>query len=215
MPTLVSIFYHTISRLLLIFNPPPEAATIQSISNPNTTTTTTSLPSPPNNTQSDHPILSFNSPNDLESGNQQSSISIQNIVDTDLLEWKRIGKVAQTVGFGGFGGFVTLFVDTPSSATTRPALYMVYLILVCLGLATSIGLSAYSIIKMGSPTVGLVQKKLIHFTFFFVLLSCFFRLLVALPLVDFGIVIVLILIGLLVIVLYLLLSSRSQRQAPN
>ncbi|KAL0925263.1 hypothetical protein M5K25_003582 [Dendrobium thyrsiflorum] len=215
MPPILRTFFNYISGLLISFNPsppsqPPPPAT-QSISNPNSTTTT-SLPSPPNNitspTQSaDHPILSFNPSHDLESGNQPSPILIPNNIHIDLLEWKQIGKIAQTAGFGGFGGLITLLVNAPGSVTTHHALYMAYLMFVCLGLASSIFLSVFSIVKKGSPTVGLVQKKLVYFTLFFVVLACFFRLQITLPLVDLGFVMVPASIGMLVIALFLFLCS--------
>ncbi|KAH0468049.1 hypothetical protein IEQ34_003082 [Dendrobium chrysotoxum] len=214
-PILLTLFHYFISPLLIIFNqPPPPPRATQSISNPNSTTTT-SLPSPPKNlispTQSDRPILSFNPSHDLESGNQPSPIPIPNNIDIDLPEWKRIGKDAKTVGFGVFGSLITLFVNTPRSPTSHPALDMAYLTFVCLGLASSICLSAFSIIKEASPTVCFVQKKLISFTLFFVALACLVRLLISLLLIDLGLVTMLVLIGFLLIALYLLHSAKLPR----
>ncbi|KAI0524270.1 hypothetical protein KFK09_003636 [Dendrobium nobile] len=164
-----------------------------------------SLPSPPNN-------LYSSTQSDLESGNP---ISIpNNNIDSELPEWKRIGKFVQTVNFGLFGAFISLLVNNPTSATIHPAHYIPYFTFVCLGLASSICLAAFSIIMKGSTTVCFVQKKLMYFNFFFVLLACCFRLQIALPLFAVGLVTVLVLIGLLVILLYLLLNSRcsSSRQ---
>lgn len=83
-----------------------------------------------------------------------------------ILDWKRTGKVGHIVGFGDFSASVTLILNTSSSIVTHRALYMAYIIVVCLDITTSIGLSIFSIMFKRSLNVCWVQKKLIYFTLF-------------------------------------------------
>ncbi|KAK8938475.1 hypothetical protein KSP39_PZI011102 [Platanthera zijinensis] len=125
--------------------------------------------------------------------------------DDDPPPWKRTGKVVQTVGLGGVGVSVTLIVNAPPSAETHVALHTAYLSVVGLGLFTGMGLSFFSILMKGSPSVGWVQTRLMFFTLFFMAIACLLRLHLALPLADvmFGTISVLVVVGIMVIYLYI------------
>ncbi|KAK8938474.1 hypothetical protein KSP39_PZI011101 [Platanthera zijinensis] len=144
---------------------------------------------------------------DLESGELDPDDTLNNYDDPQ--DWKRISKVVQTVGLGGVGVSVTLIVNAPPSAATHVALHTAYLSVVGLGLFTGMGLSFFSILMKGSPSVGWVQMRLMFFTLFFMAIACLLRLHLALPLADvmFGAISVLVVVGIMVI--YLSVGRRG------
>ncbi|KAK8969883.1 hypothetical protein KSP40_PGU015385 [Platanthera guangdongensis] len=152
-------------------------------------------------TPSDRPMHNVVDP---ESGELDTDATNLNNND-DPQDWKRTGKVVQTVGLGGVGVSVTLIVNAPPSAATHVVLYTAYLSVVGLGLFTGMGLSFFSILMKGSPSVGWVQIRLMFFTLFFMAIACLLRLHLALPLADvmFGAISVLVVVGIMVIYLYI------------
>ncbi|KAK8969887.1 hypothetical protein KSP40_PGU015388 [Platanthera guangdongensis] len=151
-------------------------------------------------TPSDRPMRNVA---DLESGELDPDATLNN--GDDPPDWKRTSKVVQTVGLGGVGVSVTLIVNAPPAAATHVGLYTAYLSVVGLGLFTGMGLSFFSILMKGSPSVGWVQMRLMFFTLFFMAIASLLRLHLALPLADvmFATVSVLVVVGIMVIYLYI------------